>query len=99
VTILHATDYAVPAYLANFATLRKLAGSAKGFLKQQWRWGLSDHTDSNLAAEIATTLGASMIEWHLRLAGVETPDDAFSWTRKEFEMKAKRIREIEEVLK
>ena len=98
-TILHATDYAVPARAANLKRLRQWTWADKTFPGQHWRWGLSDHTTDHHTGEIAATYGASMIEWHLRLLGVETPDDAFSWTWKAFEMKAKRIREIEEILK
>ncbi len=99
-TILHATNYIVPASAAKLRRLRHWAW-AQGDLPrgQFWQWGLSDHTTDHYAAEIAATLGAKMIEWHLKLPGVETPDDAFSWTLKEFETKAKRVREIEEVLK
>ena len=99
-TILHATNYAVPASAAKLRRLRHWAWTQGDLPRGQfWQWGLSDHTIDHYAAEIATTLGAKMIEWHLKLSGVETHDDAFSWPWKEFETKAKQVREIEEILK
>jgi len=97
-TVLHATYYAVPARAANLVRLRQWAWADKNFPGKQWRWGLSDHTTDHHAGDIAATYGASMIEWHLRLPGVKTPDDAFSWTWQVFSMKTKRIRDIEEIL-
>jgi len=99
-TILHATNYAVPASAAKLRRLRHWAWTQGDLPRGQfWQWGLSDHTTDHYAAEIAATLGAKMIEWHLKLPGVETPDDAFSWAWKAFEMKAERVREIEEILR
>ena len=97
-TILHATDYERPARKANLARLRQWAWADRKFPGQQWRWGLSDHTIDHHAADIAAVYGASMIEWHIKLPDVETPDDAFSWTPRAFELKARRVRDLEEVL-
>ena len=98
-TVLHATDYAVSARAANLARLRQWAWVDKRWPSKQWLWGLSDHTTDHHAGDIAATYGATMIEWHLKLPGVSTPDDAFSWTWQVFSMKTKRIREIEEILR
>lgn len=62
-------------------------------------FGLSDHTQGDLAAIIAVSLGASVVEKHFildkNLGGV---DAAFSADRAEFEALVKRIREVEAAL-
>lgn len=97
-TILHATNYSVPAAGANLKRLRQWAWADKTFPGQQWPWGLSDHTTSPYAAEIATAFGAKMIEWHIKLPGVSTPDDKFSWEPHSFWLKAGNIKKVYEAL-
>jgi pseudaminic acid synthase len=94
-TILHATDYGVPASKAELSRLRYWAQYGGHAL---WAWGLSDHTTDHYAAEIAVTYGARMIEWHIKLPNVTTPDDDFSWAASSFNLKVGRIRKIEEIL-
>ena len=46
--------------------------------------GLSDHSFGHLGAVVGVTLGAQVIEKHVKLDGVETPDSGFSMTMEEF---------------
>lgn len=46
--------------------------------------GLSDHSFGHLGAVVGVTLGAQVIEKHVKLDGVETPDSGFSMTVEEF---------------
>ena len=46
--------------------------------------GLSDHSFGSIAAVVAVALGAQVIEKHMKLEGVESPDSAFSMTPNEF---------------
>jgi len=92
-TVLHATDYAIQPKQANLARLQRWAHT-----DARPSWGLSDHTNSNIAAEIATALGARMIEWHLKLTNVKTPDDAFAHIPLQLLFKVNRVRLIQEAL-
>ena len=46
--------------------------------------GLSDHSFGNLGAVVAVSLGAQVIEKHVKLEGVESADSAFSMPMDEF---------------
>lgn len=46
--------------------------------------GLSDHSAGSLAAVVGVTLGACVIEKHVKLEGVTSADSAFSMTMQEF---------------
>jgi pseudaminic acid synthase len=57
--------------------------------------GLSDHTLGDLAAIIATSLGASIIEKHFCLTrNIKTPDSSFSMEPKELKNMIKKIKEV-----
>lgn len=94
VTVLHATDYGVRPGLANLRRLREYACAGDSDAP----WGLSDHTTTPLAAQIAAALGASMIEKHIKLADVKTPDDAFAVVPELFALMVGRVRAIEEAM-
>lgn len=97
--VLHATDYGVPASKAHLARLRWWHDGHVMSHGQQWKWGLSDHTTSGpLAGMVAAALGASMIEWHIRLPEVSTPDDAFAWTVGDLAHRVICVREVEEAM-
>lgn len=46
--------------------------------------GLSDHSFGSLGAVVAVSLGARVIEKHVKLSGVESADSAFSMTMEQF---------------
>lgn len=53
--------------------------------------GLSDHSMGSIGAVVGTALGASVIEKHIRLDGVEAADSKFSMEVEEF---AKMVRDV-----
>ena len=46
--------------------------------------GLSDHSEGSLAAVVGVTLGACVVEKHIKLDGVKSADSEFSMTAPEF---------------
>ena len=46
--------------------------------------GLSDHSFGSIGAVVAVTLGARVIEKHVKIDGIESADSAFSMTMEEF---------------
>lgn len=57
--------------------------------------GLSDHSAGSLGAIVGVSLGAKVIEKHVRLEGVESEDSKFSMTMSEFASMVKDIRNTE----
>ena len=57
--------------------------------------GLSDHSEGSLGAVVGVSLGASVIEKHVRLEGVESEDSKFSMSMEEFADMVKDIRNTE----
>ena len=55
--------------------------------------GLSDHSAGSLAAVVGVTLGACVIEKHVKLDGVDSADSAFSMTMQEF---AQMVRDVKD---
>lgn len=53
--------------------------------------GLSDHSFGSLAAVVAVSLGAQVIEKHVKIDGVESADSAFSMTMSEFAQMVKDV--------
>ena len=93
ITVLHATNYGVSAKQANLGRMRWWH-DGKVMNRNHWPWGISDHTITTYAAEIGVTLGACMVEWHLMLPDVRSPDDNFAHTPSQFKYKAARLRDI-----
>ena len=60
--------------------------------------GLSDHSMGSLAATVAVSQGACVIEKHVKLEGVESLDSGFSMTMDEFAQMVKDIRVTEKML-
>lgn len=58
-------------------------------------WGLSDHSRSMFLAPVAVARGASMIERHIKLVNVKTPDDAFAFIPEQFKAMVIGIRDAE----
>ena len=56
--------------------------------------GLSDNSFGSLGAIVGTTLGAQVIEKHVKLDGVESPDSAFSMTMEEFAEMVRSVRAV-----
>jgi len=54
--------------------------------------GLSDHSAGSLGAVVGVTLGACVIEKHVKLDGVESADSVFSMTMDEFAQMVQDIR-------
>ena len=54
--------------------------------------GLSDHSAGSLGAVVGVTLGACVVEKHVRLEGVESADSRFSMTMDEFARMALDVR-------
>lgn len=61
--------------------------------------GLSDHSAGSLGAVVGVSLGASVIEKHVRLEGVDSADSGFSMTMDEFAQMVKDVRATERMLK
>lgn len=60
--------------------------------------GLSDHSLGSLAAVVGVSLGASVIEKHIKLEGVESADSEFSMTIDEFARMVSDIRNVERMV-
>lgn len=54
--------------------------------------GLSDHSAGSLAAVVGVTLGACVIEKHVKLEGVSSPDSEFSMTMQEFAQMVQNVK-------
>lgn len=68
-------------------------------LPVRWdRWGLSDHSRSIVLAAIAVARGAVMIERHIKLPGLVTADDAFSFIPSDFADMVAGVREAEHAI-
>lgn len=59
--------------------------------------GLSDHSAGSLAAVVGVSLGACVVEKHVKLAGVESADSAFSMTVEEFAQMVKDVRNAKKI--
>lgn len=54
--------------------------------------GLSDHSEGSIGAIVGTSLGACVIEKHVKLEGVESADSGFSMTMDDFALMVKDVR-------
>lgn len=89
VTLLHCvSEYPAEPKDMNLGRLDELA-------KFDVNVGLSDHSPSNLAAVIAVSKGATVIEKHLKLQGCLGPDADFSLTPHAFKTMVNAVREAE----
>lgn len=77
-------------YLANIPDMKKKYGVPIG---------LSDHSEGYLAAVVGVTLGACVIEKHVKLPGVESADSTFSMTLDEYGEMIKAVKAAKEIAK
>lgn len=61
--------------------------------------GLSDHSFGSLGAVAAVALGACVIEKHVKLSGVDSPDSAFSMEMNEFEALVRDVRNTKMIVR
>lgn len=54
--------------------------------------GLSDHSAGSIGAVVGVSLGACVIEKHVKLEGVESADSGFSMTMEDFEQMVRDVR-------
>lgn len=85
-------------YPASYADMRLAAITD---MKERFKVpvGLSDHSMGSLAAVVAVTLGACVVEKHLCLSReIKTPDSEFSMEPREFEQMVKNIRSVKTII-
>jgi len=58
--------------------------------------GLSDHSEGSIGAVVGVSLGAQVIEKHVKLDGVESPDSGFSMPMDDF---AKMVEDVRKAVK
>lgn len=61
--------------------------------------GLSDHSQGSLAAIVGATLGACVIEKHVKIDGIESADSEFSMTIEEFGRMVSDVRNVKKIMK
>ena len=61
--------------------------------------GLSDHSAGSLGAVVGVTLGACVVEKHVKIDGIESPDSKFSMTIPEFAEMIKDIKNAKAIAK
>lgn len=60
--------------------------------------GLSDHSEGSIAAVVAVSMGACVIEKHVKINGIESADSAFSMPVGEFAKMVKSVREAKQIV-
>ena len=61
--------------------------------------GLSDHSFGSMGAVVAVSLGAQVIEKHVKIDGVESADSAFSMTMEDFSQMVKDVKNAKTIAK
>lgn len=88
ITLLKCTSaYPAPIEEMNLATIQNMRSRFGVDV------GLSDHTHGPIAAAVASTLGATIIEKHITLTRAGGPDDGFASTPEEFAEMVHAVRE------
>ena len=77
-------------HLGNIPDMRKLFGVPVG---------LSDHSFGSIGAVVAVSLGAQVIEKHVKINGIESADSAFSMTMEEFKQMVNDVRVAKAIAK
>ena len=60
--------------------------------------GLSDHSAGSIAAVVAVSMGACVVEKHIKIDGIESADSTFSMTVAEFADMVKNVRNAKEIM-
>lgn len=60
--------------------------------------GLSDHSEGYLAAVVGVSLGACVIEKHVKLEGVESADSKFSMSILDFKEMVEKVRDTKKII-
>ncbi len=60
--------------------------------------GLSDHSEGSIASVVAVSMGACVIEKHVKLDGVESPDSKFSMRIDSFANMVKAVRDAKTIV-
>lgn len=60
--------------------------------------GLSDHSMGSMAAVVAVSLGASVIEKHIKIEGIESADSKFSMPVNEFADMVKTVHDVKQIV-
>lgn len=60
--------------------------------------GLSDHSQGSIAAVVAASIGACVIEKHVKLDGVESADSEFSMSMEEFAQMVTSVRAVKQII-
>lgn len=59
--------------------------------------GLSDHSKGSLGAVVGVSLGACVVEKHVKIDGIESPDSKFSMTMEEFALMVSDVRNAKKI--
>ncbi len=59
--------------------------------------GLSDHSEGSIAAVVAVSMGAAIIEKHVKIDGVDSPDSKFSMPMDKFAEMVKAVRTAKQI--
>ena len=84
-------------YPANWANMH-LANIADMSKRFHVPVGLSDHSEGSIASVIAVSLGACVIEKHVKIDGVESPDSGFSMTIEDFAEMVREVRNTKRII-
>ncbi len=60
--------------------------------------GLSDHSAGSIAAVVAVSMGANVIEKHVKIDGVESADSEFSMSMEEFSEMVKSVKDARNIV-
>lgn len=60
--------------------------------------GLSDHSAGSIAAVVAVSVGACVVEKHVKIKGVESADSKFSMTVSDFAEMVKAVRDAKQII-
>lgn len=83
-------------YPANWKDMH--LANIKDMQKYGYPVGLSDHSAGDLAAVVGVSMGACVVEKHVKLDGVESPDSKFSMSMDEFSRMVSDIKAVKSII-